>query len=97
LFHKCRRWLRPGGVFCFADQFCGVAEDVYQKHIANWRQLSMEAGSTEEEWQMWVEHQKAHDYHDPLPEELAWITQAGFNDVDCVWRYLLWAVVQGRV
>lgn len=96
LFHKCRRWLRPGGVFCFSDQFRGVSEDVYQKHIANWRQLSFDAGSTEQEWQMWMEHQQAHDYHDTLPDELAWITEAGFKNVDCVWRYLLWAVVQGR-
>ena len=96
LFSKCRRWLRPGGIFTFADQFRGVCPDVYQRHLANWRELSINAGSTQEEWQMWMEHQENDDHHDPLPDQLSWLAEAGFSDVDCVWRYLLWAVVQGR-
>lgn len=97
LFARVHRWLRPGGVLTFADQFRGLADDVYAAHIENWRRLSASAGSDEQEWHMWMEHQREHDHHDPLGSHFAWLNEAGFHAVDCVWRYLLWAVVQGRV
>jgi len=56
----------------------------------------MEAGSTEDEWQMWMQHQTEHDFHDTLSDQMAWLRDAGFETVDCVWRYLLWSVVQAR-
>ena len=96
LFRQCYRWLVPGGVFSFADQFAGETDEIYQKHIGHWRSLSFEAGSTDAEWEMWMQHQRDHDHHDTLPSQLAWIVDAGFVNVDCVWRFLLWSVVQAR-
>ena len=89
-------WLRPAGVYTFADQHAGVSEDVYQSHIAGWKRLAFDAGSTEEEWQMWMQHQSQHDFHDPLPDQINWLQEAGFVKVDCLWRYLLWCVVQAQ-
>ncbi len=96
LFGKIYRWLRPGGIFAYADQHAGAAEDLYQRHIDNWKTLSHRAGSTSEQWQMWMQHQADHDHHDTLCDQIDWLRQAGFSVVDCPWRYLLWAVVQAR-
>lgn len=96
LFSDIHRWLSVEGVFAYADQHAGVTEDLYQRHIANWKAISMQAGSTEEEWAMWMRHQAEHDYHDTLPDQLKWISEAGFEIVDCPWRYLLWTVVEAR-
>jgi hypothetical protein len=56
----------------------------------------MAAGSTDEEWQMWMKHQFEHDHHDTMVEQIDWLRQAGFQKVDCPWRYLLWTVLQAE-
>ncbi|MCA9121759.1 MAG: class I SAM-dependent methyltransferase [Planctomycetaceae bacterium] len=95
LFSRINGWLSPNGVFSFADQFRGATDAIYARHMHHWRELSSAAGSSGEEWNMWMMHQREHDHHDPLVDQLGWLAEAGFSQVDCVWRYLLWAVVQG--
>lgn len=94
LFAKTLQWLSPGGVFSFADQFAGETESIRSKHLACWKNVSLAAGSTEQEWQMWMQHQAEHDHHDTLSDQMNWLAAAGFEQVDCTWRYLLWSVVQ---
>ncbi len=96
LFSQANRWLKAEGVFSIADQFRGATDDLYARHIENWKAQSLSAGSSEEEFAMWMEHQREHDYHDPLKDQMDWLTQAGFAVVDCPWRYLLWSVIQAR-
>ena len=96
LFRNCRTWLTDDGVFSFADQCAGVTADLRNRHLKNWKELSFNAGTTEAEWQMWMDHQTEHDHHDTLPDQLNWLAQAGFSIVDCPWRYLLWSVIQAR-
>jgi tRNA (cmo5U34)-methyltransferase len=96
LFQRIRCWLTPGGVFSYADQHAGVSEDLHRRHMDNWKTLTTQAGSTPQEWQMWMQHQAEHDHHDTLPDQIDWLQAAGFSQVDCVWRYLLWAVLQSR-
>lgn len=93
LFGKVHRWLTPDGVFAMADQCAGATDGIYRRHIDHWKALSAAAGSTPEEWDMWVGHQKEHDHHDTLFDQISWLRNAGFDMVDCTWRYLLWAVV----
>ncbi|MCA8995688.1 MAG: methyltransferase domain-containing protein [Planctomycetaceae bacterium] len=96
LLQHCWSWLRPGGILTFADQFRGETDDLYTRHIENWKAISLAAGATEQEFAMWMEHQREHDHHDPLRDHFAWLSDAGFESIDCVWRYLLWGVVQAR-
>ncbi len=92
-FRQCYHWLTPSGVFAFADQFRGSTPELYARHIDNWKQSSLAAGSTEEEFAMWMTHQREHDHHDTLVEQLSWLDEAGFSQPDCVWRCFLWCVV----
>ncbi len=96
LFGCIYRWLRPGGVFAYCDQHAGATDDLYQRHIENWNRVSKQAGSTAEEWEMWMQHQRQHDHHDILGDQMRWLSEAGFHVVDCPWRYLLWTVLQAR-
>ena len=95
-FANIQRWLTPDGWFCLADQFRGATQHIYERHIERWRELTLSAGSSEADWEMWMEHQRDHDHHDPLPDQIEWLRCAGFESVDCVWRYLLWGVVTAR-
>lgn len=96
LFRRVFDWLTDDGLFCFADQCAGATEDLNSRHLANWKSLSAKAGSSAEEWEMWMQHQADCDHHDTLCDQLDWLRQAGFSLVDCPWRYLLWSVIQAR-
>ncbi len=96
LFARCRRWLRPGGMLTFADQFSAATEENNSRHMENWQKISRAAGASQAEWSMWMEHQAEHDHHDSLTDQLDWLQRAGFAQLDCPWRYLLWTIVQGR-
>lgn len=96
LFRRMKNWLTDDGVLCFADQCAGATEDLYAKHMSNWKELTIQAGASDSEWEMWMQHQAEHDHHDTLTEQLDWLRQAGFSVVDCTWRYLLWSVIQAR-
>lgn len=93
LFARCYDWLTPSGVFALADQFRGSTPELYSRHIDHWKQASLAAGSSEDEFEMWMQHQREHDHHDTLVDQLAWLSEAGFNKPDCVWRCFLWCVV----
>ena len=93
LFRTIHDALVPNGVFVYSDQFAGASEEIYRKHIEEWRAAAIQQGTTLEEWDEWMKHQDQHDYHTPLADQMSWLTGCGFKTVDCSWRYLLWAVV----
>ncbi|MCA9140290.1 MAG: class I SAM-dependent methyltransferase [Planctomycetales bacterium] len=96
LFGNVLKWLADDGVFCFADQCAGETDDLYTRHIENWKKLAMSAGSSTAEWEMWMQHMADHDHHDTLGVQMGWLKDVGFSIVDCPWRYLLWSVIQAR-
>lgn len=96
LFRELHRVLGPGGVLAYSDQFRGATEETYAKHIERWREESFALGASEDEWTTWMTHQDDHDHHAPLADQMAWLREAGFTEIDCPWRFLLWTVLVGR-
>jgi tRNA (cmo5U34)-methyltransferase len=93
LFRTIHDALAPEGVFVYSDQFAGATEEVYRKHIEEWKEAAIRQGTTAEEWDAWMKHQDEHDHHAPVVDQMSWLKGCGFKTVDCSWRYLLWAVV----
>ena len=93
LYRKLHSLLKPGGVFVFADQTRGITDEIYQKHITRWKEEALKLGSTEADWQLWMAHQDAHDYHAPVGWHLKQLEAAGFTTVDVIWKNIMWAVV----
>jgi tRNA (cmo5U34)-methyltransferase len=96
LYRKLHRLLKPGGVFVFADQTRGTTNEIYQKHINRWKEEALKLGSSEADWQLWMAHQDAHDYHTPVGWHLKQLEAAGFTEVDVIWKNMMWAVVWSR-
>lgn len=96
LFKNIASWLRPGGVFVFSDQFAGKTKEIYARHLAHWRTAAQKLGATEAEWTAWMDHQSAHDHHSPIADQMQWLAEVGFVEIDCPWRYLLWTVLIAR-
>jgi tRNA (cmo5U34)-methyltransferase len=84
--------LKTEGLFIFADQTRGITDEIYFKNIECWKTEALKLGSTEENWDMWMAHQDAHDFHSPLGWHLENLKKAGFDEVDLLSKYLMWGV-----
>lgn len=93
LFKNSRQWLTPNSPLAFCDQFRGETDAIYQKHLKNWKTSSFELGSNEAEWEAWMEHQEAHDFHSTIRTHFDLLEKAGFQSIDCTRRYLLWTTM----
>jgi len=93
LFENIFAWLKPKGIFTFADQFKGVSEEIYEKHIKLWRENAKNSNVSDEEWALWMEHQNLHDFHETIENQLLWLKDVGFTETDILWKYALWTVV----
>jgi tRNA (cmo5U34)-methyltransferase len=96
LYREAFQALTVNGLFIFADQTRGITEEIYEKHISRWKDEAFNLGSTEENWNMWMEHQNAHDFHSPVGWHLQQLELAGFKEVDLLWKNIMWAVVWAR-
>ena len=93
LFQGVQRWVAPEGVFTFCDQFAGETGELYSRHLDYWKKASLAMGATDQEWNDWMDHQEAHDYHSSLPTQMGLLKLSGFEMVDCTRRYLLWTTL----
>ncbi len=96
LFRDVFASLRPGGVFTFVDQFRGETPAIYDQHMKVWKRFADSKGVPPEEWEMWMEHQEQHDYHATVGEQMEWLAEAGFTQVDCLWKHVLWTLLTAR-
>jgi tRNA (cmo5U34)-methyltransferase len=92
LYKEVYQSLKKGGLFIFADQTRGIADEIYFKNIECWKAEALKLGSTEENWNMWMAHQDAHDFHSPVGWHLENLKKAGFDEVDLLSKYLMWGV-----
>lgn len=95
LMAKVHGLLAPGGVFINADQVLGATPWVQDFQAALWLRDVTLAGVTPR--QMAEARQRmAYDRLASLEDQLAWMRQAGFRDVDSHFRYYGMTVYMGR-
>lgn len=94
LFRAIRRMLAAGGTFRFADQMWGATEANAALNWQRWLQFCRQPGNcTEDEIASLVEHAGQHDHYVSVTEHLHLLEEAGFTQVDCVWRHWMWGIV----
>ena len=93
LFSRVHNWLKPGGVFSYSDIFCGVAPEINDLLISQWQGSSFELGTTQEQWNFFMEHDRQYDKPISLITAFDWLLQAGFNCFDLTWRQSLWSSI----
>lgn len=96
LFNKIAKWLTPSGIFTFSDQFKGETEGLYEKHMKLWKDLAFANKVPVDEWETWMEHQRLHDFHETINNHVGWLNASGLKNIDVVWKYALWTVIQCR-
>jgi tRNA (cmo5U34)-methyltransferase len=95
LFGRLHEGLWPGGVFVNAEQVSGPTaffDDAYDR----WHEREAKAnGTSDEEWVGAVERMR-HDRTASVEHQLGWLREAGFADVDCLWKNHRLAVIVAR-
>lgn len=92
-FTKIISRMKPGGIFLARDIVRGSSPRLTQDYERLWR-LYMRAQG--EDSSAWYEKFQAQDPPATVENQLQWLTQAGFQDVGCHWRYLNFAITGGR-
>ena len=86
LFRRVHAALRPRGLFVNAEQVLGPTpelEALYQRH---WVEACLALGAGEEELSEAVERRRGHDRCADLASQLGWLREAGFVQVDCLYK-----------
>jgi tRNA (cmo5U34)-methyltransferase len=94
LFGDVFKYLTPGGAFINADQVAGDtgANDRHAREI--WMKRARELKISERDLEAALQRMK-QDLPATVGQQLAWMREAGFIDVACSYRNLIFAVLSG--
>ncbi len=95
LYHKCYTWLKPGGIFLNIDQVLSRSANVEKLHETLRDEKLENAGLTEDEIAQAYERIR-YDDPSPMEHQLQWLRDAGFADVDCIYKYSHFAVMYAK-
>ncbi|HEX4363932.1 MAG TPA: methyltransferase domain-containing protein [Solirubrobacteraceae bacterium] len=95
LFRRVHDALGAGGLFVNAEHVSGPTALFENANQAWHERRAAELGATPAEWAAGVERMRA-DRRAPVEQQLGWLRDAGFADVDCVFKDHGFAVLVGR-
>jgi len=86
LFLKIYRALSPGGIFVNADQAEGETPYFSERYLAYWNDFLANGPLSAHEHAEILKRRNTLDKNEKLSVQLAWLREAGFSDVDVVYR-----------
>ena len=87
--------LAPGGVFYNADVVLGSSDFLQDVYMKRWRDFMNREVPKDEIEHKWIPKYEAEDRPAKLMDQLKWMEEIGFVDVDVVWKYCNFAVYGG--
>ncbi len=95
LYRRLYGLLSDGGVFVNADQVLGATPGIEADYQRQWREKILASGLSGVEKAAVFERMKM-DRPATLADNLQWLRDAGFRDVDVYYKYYNFAVISGR-
>lgn len=86
LFGDVYRSLRDGGVFVNVDQIKGPTPEMGALYWENWLGKVRAAEAPEYQIQASIQRRTKYDHDASLVDQLQWLSEAGFVNVDCVYK-----------
>lgn len=96
LFRRIFTALQPGGIFVNADQADGETPYFRQRYLGYWDAFLAGGPMTESQHREVLHRCATLDKNEPLSLQLAWLREAGFSDVDVVYRNRTFIVTVAR-
>lgn len=85
----------PGGLFVNAEMVAGATPWLEERFHAWQHDAAVAAGSDAQEWAD-AEHRMTFDHLSPVEDQLRWLREAGFRDVDALFQDHRFAVLFAR-
>ncbi len=95
LFRKMYGLLNDGGIFINADQVLGSTSNIEGIYRSEWYGAMRDLGVSDELLAASEERMK-EDKMSTLQEQLSWLIEAGFADVECWYKNFIFTVYSGR-
>lgn len=95
-YSKLYSALKESGVFYNADILQSTVEHLNQIYIKKWKYFMLQNHAPEEVEKIWFPKHYEEDNPQPLSDHLKWLKEAGFQDVDVVWKYYYFGVYGGK-
>ena len=86
LFANAYRALKPCGVFINVDQVEGPTAEMAAMYWAHWLAEVRAKGAPEDQIQSSIQRRTEYDHNALLVDQLRWLAEAGFINVDCVYK-----------
>ncbi|NLV27909.1 MAG: class I SAM-dependent methyltransferase [Methanomicrobiales archaeon] len=96
LFKKIYSALNPGGIFVNADQSEGETPYFSNRYQAYWNDFLMSGSFNEPERLEILRRRCEMDQNEKLSDQIRWLSNAGFSDVDVVYRNRTFLVTVGK-
>lgn len=96
LFDKIQRSIKEGGVFINVDQIKGPSQELKNLYWTTWLEKVRESNAPEEQVQASIQRRTKYDKDALLVDQLRWLTEAGFKNVDCVYKNYFLGVFFGQ-
>ena len=93
---RIKGFLKEGGVFYNADSVLGSTPHLNQVYMDKWVEFMLESHTQEEIDTIWLPKHREEDFPSPLRSHVQWLEEAGFCDVDVVWKLYMFGVYGGK-
>ena len=95
-YTKVYHALNSNGVFYNADNVIGSNEAMQENNMLHWKNFMRKTVSEEEIEQTWIKRYLEEDRPAKLIDQLNWLKDIGFVDIDVIWKYYNFAVYGGK-
>jgi tRNA (cmo5U34)-methyltransferase len=96
LFSRIYSALKPGGIFVNADQADGETLYFRERYLEYWNEFLKSGPMTEAQHAEILKRRDTLDKNEKLSTQLGWLNDAGFSDVDVVYRNRTFIVTVAR-
>lgn len=87
--------LNPGGIFINADVVLGANDYLQTLYLEKWKEFMNKSVEMKEIEEKWIPAAEEEDHPATLIDQLDWLRDIGFKDVDVIWKYYGGAVYGG--
>ena len=82
-------WLRPQGIFSYADLFIDRTDPSYSSLLTYWKDFVYKKAGLEE-WEELFDHHQKYDFPCSLSNTMRWLQEAGFSQISVSLRDKYW-------
>lgn len=87
--------LEPEGVFYNSDIILGSNETLHELYISKWKEFMAKSLPGDEIEDTWMAKHHKEDRPEVLLDQIYWLKDIGFKQIDIIWKYYNFAVYGG--